>query len=146
MPRPHLQTATVTGSQPRISVTSPAFVSGGPIPRQYTCDGRDVSPPLRWSGVPITATELSLVMVDPDAPGGTFVHWAMRFPATVHALANGQVPADARVSRNGFGKTGYGGPCPPPGAPAHHYVINMTAVAGESIVATGTLTGTYGRR
>jgi Raf kinase inhibitor-like YbhB/YbcL family protein len=144
-PRPRPETVTVTPTTPKIRITSPAFASGGPIPRQYTCDGRDVSLPLRWSDVPAKATELLLTMVDPDAPGGLFIHWAMRFPATVHALATGQVPAGARVSRNGFGKTGYGGPCPPRGAPAHHYVINMTAVAGRSIVATGTLTGTYAR-
>jgi Raf kinase inhibitor-like YbhB/YbcL family protein len=136
----------VTATTPKIRVTSPAFASQAPIPRQYTCDGRDVSPPLRWSGVPASATQLSLTMVDPDAPGGIFVHWAMRFAATIRALAAGEVPAGAKVSRNGFGKLGYGGPCPPPGDPAHHYVISLTATAGRSIVGSGTLTGTYARR
>ena len=145
-PRPRPQTVTVGPGTPKIRVTSSGFASGGPIPRQYTCDGRDISPPLRLSGVPPKATELLLTMVDTNAPGGLFVHWGMQFPATVHALATGQVPADARVGRNGFGKVGYGGPCPPRGDPAHHYVISLTAVAGRSIVATGTLTGTYARR
>jgi Raf kinase inhibitor-like YbhB/YbcL family protein len=139
------RTATPTGKPQRISVTSPAFVAGGAIPRQYTCDGHDASPPLRWSGVPGNATELDLTMIDPDAPGGTFHHWAMRFPATVRELAVGEVPAGAVQGRNDFGSAGYRGPCPPPG-PAHHYVIGLVAVAGHSVVASGTLIGTYARR
>jgi Raf kinase inhibitor-like YbhB/YbcL family protein len=132
-----------------INVSSPAFAPGGTIPREYTCDGRDVSPPLRWSGVPKSASELTVVMRDPDAPGGVFVHWNVRMPATVKELATGQVPTGAVQGQNGFGRTGYGGPCPPRGDPPHHYVITVSAVgasSGGTVLATGTLTGTYARR
>jgi Raf kinase inhibitor-like YbhB/YbcL family protein len=88
-------------------------------------------------------------MRDPDAPGGVFVHWNVRMPATVRSLTTGHVPAGAVQGQNGFGRTGYGGPCPPKGDPAHHYVITISAVsamAGGTVLATGTLTGTYARR
>ena len=137
------------GTLARIRVSSPAFAPGGAIPSQFTCDGRDISPALRWSSVPKGASELTLVMRDPDAPGGAFVHWNVRMPATVRALATGQVPAGAVQGQNGFGRTGYGGPCPPKGDPAHHYVITvsaLSAMAGGTVLATGTLTGTYARR
>jgi Raf kinase inhibitor-like YbhB/YbcL family protein len=136
------------GALARINVSSPAFSPGEAIPRQYTCDGRDLSPPLRWSGVPKGASELTLVMRDPDAPGGAFVHWNVRMPATVGGLAAGQVPEGAVQGQNGFGRIGYGGPCPPKGDPPHHYVIMVSALsptAGGTVLATGTLTGTYAR-
>ena len=144
-PAPGAHPGTATRSEQQLRVTSPAFASEARIPRRYTCDGRDVSPPLRWSGVPAKATELSLVMIDPDAPGGTFHHWRIRFPASVRALAAGHVPAGAVQGRNDFGTVGYRGPCPPAG-PAHHYVITLTALAGGSVVASGRLIGTYTRR
>jgi Raf kinase inhibitor-like YbhB/YbcL family protein len=144
-PRPHPVVTTATGNGPRINVTSPAFAPGAAIPRQYTCDGRDVSPPLRWSGVPANATQISIVMLDPDAPGGVFHHWGMRFPASVRSVSAGKVPRGAVEGKNDFGTLGYRGPCPPAG-PAHHYVIVVTATSGRSAVAHGTLTGTYARR
>jgi Raf kinase inhibitor-like YbhB/YbcL family protein len=88
-------------------------------------------------------------MRDPDAPAGAFVHWTLRMPATVSELATGRVPAGTVQGQNGFGRTGYGGPCPPRGDPAHHYMITVSAIsapAGGSVLATGTLVGTYGRR
>ena len=132
-----------------INVSSPAFGNGAAIPREYTCDGRDISPPLRWSGVPAGASVLTLVIRDPQAPGGVFVHWTMRMPATVRSVGAGQVPAGAVQGQNGFGHVGYGGPCPPKGDPPHHYEITvsaLSALAGGSMVATGTLVGTYARR
>jgi Raf kinase inhibitor-like YbhB/YbcL family protein len=142
----------LTGSNPtsptpkRIHVSSPAYLPGGRIPARFTCQGEDVSPPLTWSGVPAPARELDLVMRDPDAPGGNFVHWQLSgIPPSTRALGAGQTPGGARPGRNSFGSLGYRGPCPPAGA-AHHYVITVSARSGAALVASGTLTGTYARR
>lgn len=130
----------------KLQVRSPAFDPGGAIPRIYTCDGADVSLPVRWSGVPAKATTLGLVMRDPDAPGGDFIHWRLtRIPASTTGLAAGRVPPGTRPGTNSFGSTGYRGPCPPHGDRAHHYVITVTAQRGPRALATGTLAGTYGR-
>jgi Raf kinase inhibitor-like YbhB/YbcL family protein len=130
----------------RIDVSSPAFTAGGAIPPQYTCDGADISPPLRWSGVPPVSRELDLLMIDRDAPGGNFIHWQLAgIAASIHALAAGQVPPGARVGRNDFHRVGYGGPCPPAGHP-HHYVITLTSKSGAAVTGVGTLVGTYARR
>jgi hypothetical protein len=130
----------------RITVSSPAFAPGGPIPAQFTCQGRDVSPPLRIAGVPRSARQLELVMRDPDAPSGNFIHWQLIGIAPgIRSLAVGQTPLGAQAVRNSFGSLGYRGPCPPAG-PAHHYVITVTATSGAITVGAGTLTGTYARR
>src|SRR5579864_4792275 len=105
---------------------SPAFPPGGEIPRQYTCDGSDISPPFTWSGVPAGTASLVLVIEDPDAPRGTFHHWAVfAIPPGWTGLPAGfgaaQPPAGSGQTRNDFGRLGYGGPCPPAGAGAHHY-------------------------
>lgn len=135
------------GSVQKISVRSPAFAPGAAIPRLYTCDGRDVSPPLRWSGVPDDATQLTLTMIDPDAPGGNFIHWQLSgVSPRLGGLAAGQVPAIGNEGTNSFGTTGYRGPCPPRGAAAHHYTITLTAIGSAGALASGTLTGTYARR
>src|SRR5215217_5772412 len=91
---------TVEGPPPsapeRIRLTSPAFAPGAAIPFRFTCDGEDVSPPLQWSGVPAEARSLALLLEDPDAPGGTFVHWTLfAIAPTATALREGQVPAGA---------------------------------------------------
>ncbi len=141
---------------PTLHLSSAAFRPGGPIPRQYTCDGGDTPLPLSWSGVPKGAHELVLTMRDADAPGGNFVHWAL---AGIPASAT-TVPSSGTVEgRNSFGSTGYRGPCPPPGKP-HHYVITLSALSGPSGLSAGfatsaaprsgalavaTLTGTYAR-
>lgn len=129
----------------RLPLTSPAFGPGGVIPRQYTCDGRNISPPLHWSDVPSDATQLTLTMVDRDAPGG-FIHWQLSAmsPGTTD-IGAGQTPAVATVGTNSFGTTGYRGPCPPRGAHPHHYVIKLTALADDRAVASGSLTGVYSR-
>jgi Raf kinase inhibitor-like YbhB/YbcL family protein len=141
-------------------LSSPAFHSDGPIPRQYTCDGSDLSPPLRISGVPAAAKELVLVMRDPDAPSGNFVHWALAaVPPGTTQLRAGGVPGQIIPGRNSFGSLGYKGPCPPRGDKPHHYVISLNALSGPSglkpgftadelqtaAVAIATLTGTYRR-
>jgi Raf kinase inhibitor-like YbhB/YbcL family protein len=141
-------------------LSSPAFAANGPIPRQYTCDGRDTSPPLRWSGVPAGTRELVLVMRDPDAPTGNFVHWALAgIPPSSGGLPAGGVPGQIVPGRNSFGTLGYRGPCPPAGRP-HHYVLTLSALPSASGLRAGwssdqlrvrqlaiaTLVGSYGRR
>jgi Raf kinase inhibitor-like YbhB/YbcL family protein len=113
-----------------LRLRSPAFPAGGRIPRRFTCDGPDLSPPLRIGGVPARARELALVLEDPDAPGGTFVHWVLvHLPPDTRSLATGRVPPTAVATRNSFGKSGYGGPCPPPGARPHRYVFAVYALS-----------------
>src|SRR5688572_20049721 len=112
-----------------ITLTSPAFADGEAIPERHTCSGEDVAPPLAWSGVPDGTAELALLVEDPDAPGGTFVHWVLAgLDPSSGGLAEGTVPAGAVEGRNGFRRRGYGGPCPPPGRP-HRYVFMLFAAA-----------------
>lgn len=122
-----------------ITLSSPAFAPGATIPSTYTCNGRDVSPPLRWSGVPGGTRELALELIDPDAPGGPFLHWALaRISPTVRSLAAGEsVPPGAVAGTNGFGKAGYGGPCPPAGAKPHQYVFVLLALRSPSGLSRG---------
>jgi Raf kinase inhibitor-like YbhB/YbcL family protein len=150
--------AGLTGSG--FALSSPAFAAGGSIPSQYTCDGEDVSPPLQWSGVPAGTKELVLVIRDPGAARGTFVHWALAGirPSTTGFPAGGVV-GQVVPGRNSFGKLGYGGPCPPAGDQPHHYVFTLSALANPSGLSSGfsaeqlngqalgtaTLVGTYGR-
>lgn len=104
-----------------LRITTPAFNDGNPIPRQYTCDGENAPPPLNLSGSPASARSLALILDDPDAPGGTFTHWLVwNLPAQSHGVVGTE-------GTNGFGKRGYGGPCPPPG-PAHRYVFHLYAL------------------
>ncbi len=121
-----------------ITLSSPAFSAGAKIPAAYTCNGRDVSPPLRWSGVPANTRELALELIDRDAPGGPFIHWAVAgIPPSLGSLSAGEaVPRGAVAGRNGFGKDGYGGPCPPSG-PAHRYVFALIALASPSGLSPG---------
>ncbi len=113
---------------------SPAFPPGGEIPREYTCDGSDISPPLSWSGVPAGTASLVLVVEDPDAPRGTFRHWGLYdMPPTAQGLPAGQPASGWHEARNDFGKIGYGGPCPPPGAGVHHYHFRLLALNRPSL-------------
>jgi Raf kinase inhibitor-like YbhB/YbcL family protein len=145
-----------------ITVTSPAFRDGGSIPKRFSCDGDDRSPELRWSGVPVGARELTLVVEDPDAD--RFVHWTvLSIPADADGIEEGRVPAGALETENSFGKRGWGGPCPPEGDDPHRYVFALyasddplpldrnsspddvrTALADHAI-ARGTLTGRFSR-
>lgn len=115
---------------------SAAFSPGGDIPVKHTCDGADVSPPLRWTDPPAGSRGFALVSDDPDAPRGTWVHWVLyRIPLAVRELPEA-VPAWDTVSgigrqgMNDFRKVGYGGPCPPRG-PAHRYVFRLYALDAE---------------
>jgi Raf kinase inhibitor-like YbhB/YbcL family protein len=117
-------------------LTSSAFTHEGSIPRKYTCEGDDVSPPLAWSGVPANTKSFALVVDDPDAPDPaaprrTYVHWVLYdLPATTGALPEGAVssalPPGTREGTNDWGRTGYGGPCPPIGR--HRYFHKLYAL------------------
>jgi Raf kinase inhibitor-like YbhB/YbcL family protein len=115
-------------------LTSAAFKDGATIPGKYTCDGVDVSPPLAWSGAPAGTRGFALIADDPDAPGGTWVHWVLyHLPAEVSELPENIAKVEsldlggARQGRNDFRRPGYGGPCPPPG-PAHRYFFKLYAL------------------
>ncbi|MEU7300110.1 YbhB/YbcL family Raf kinase inhibitor-like protein [Streptomyces sp. NPDC007206] len=148
----------------RLTVTSTAYADGATVPRRYTCDGADVSPPLAVTGVPARTASLALVLRDADAAHGTFAHWLVwNIGPHTTRLSAGERPQGAAEGRNGFGKTGYGGPCPPRGDRPHHYVLTVYAVdrrvplaAGATgsdllralsghTLAMGVLTGRYGR-
>jgi Raf kinase inhibitor-like YbhB/YbcL family protein len=117
----------------RMQLTSSAFSEGAAIPAKYTCDDKNVSPPLKWSGVPPGSKALALITDDPDAPAGTWVHWVLYdLPATATELgedvAKSQyVAAGAKQGLNDFRHLGYGGPCPPPGKP-HRYYFKIYAL------------------
>jgi Raf kinase inhibitor-like YbhB/YbcL family protein len=152
-----------------MEITSSAFEEGATIPKQYTGDDRDISPPLHWSGAPGNTQSFALVCDDPDAPRKEpWVHWVLfNLPADTHELPEA-VPASATLSdgakqgKNDFGKIGYGGPAPPRGKPHRYYfklyaldsMLNLKESATkqelehamkEHIVASGQLMGTYGR-
>ena len=152
------------------SVTSPAFREGAAIPGKHTCDGADVSPPLAWSAAPAGTRAFALIVDDPDAPAGTWVHWVLyNLPGTTLGLPENVTKTDqlpnlggALQGRNDFRRPGYGGPCPPPG-PAHRYFFKLYALdtplglkAGASkpdveramqghVLATAQFMGTYAR-
>jgi len=111
-----------------------AGLTGGEVPARYTCDGEDVSPPLSWEPVE-GAASYALIVYDPDAPKGIFVHWMIYgIPGSVHALPEAVPPVDVTEfgaqGLNSFGRPGYGGPCPPPGPP-HHYHFLLLALDAE---------------
>jgi Raf kinase inhibitor-like YbhB/YbcL family protein len=111
----------------RLSLSSPALRGGARIPKRYTCDGADASPPLRWSGVPGGARALALIMEDRTAKG--FVHWTvLDIAAGARGVAAGKVPEGGVETENSFGKKGYGGPCPPDDDPAHTYEFVLYAL------------------
>jgi Raf kinase inhibitor-like YbhB/YbcL family protein len=119
-----------------VNLTSSAFDNGRPIPTRHTCDGDDVSPPLQWSDVPERTQSLALVCDDPDAPGGTFTHWlAWGIEADVRGLAEGE--RASAEGENDFGRTGYGGPCPPRGHGPHRYSFRLYALSEKPELQPG---------
>ena len=168
-PQPAAQPAAAVKSTPdktEIKLVSSAFKEGQPIPRPYTCDGVNVSPPLEWSGVPQSAKTLAIICDDPDAPAGTWVHWVLyNLPADKIGMIE-NTPATEKLAGGGmqgandFKRIGYGGPCPPSGT--HRYFFKIYALDSElplqpgatkeellkamegHIVAQGQLMGTYG--
>lgn len=150
-----------------LAVTSTVFEHNQSIPTKYTCDGEDISPPLRWEGAPEHTKSFVLICDDPDAPMDTWVHWVVfNIPATVTSFAEGVDPTThgASIGQNSWGtkKQGYGGPCPPSGT--HRYFFKFYALDIEKldlgaaatkqdveqameghIIAQGELMGTYAR-
>ena len=151
-----------------IVLSSTAFKEGDKIPGKHTCDGQDISPALMWNEPPEQTESLALIVDDPDAPSGVFTHWVLfNIPKNVYQLGEGvssqeQLDNGALQGKNGFGRIGYGGPCPPQGS-THRYQFTIYALdqhlnlkAGASkkqvvdamkghILAQGQLTGTYQR-
>lgn len=115
-----------------ISLTSEAFGQGRPIPVQYTCDGADQRPALRWSDPPPAARSFALIVDDPDAPSGTFRHWGV-FDIPLKARSIGKGQRVGTEASNDFGKSGYGGPCPPKGHGPHHYHFKLFALDVASL-------------
>jgi hypothetical protein len=108
------------------------FEDGGRIPSEFTCDGRDVSPQLSWEDVPGGTKSFALSVVDPDAPGGSFIHWLVcGIPEDVDEVDQGSLPEGVKQIRNDFGKKDYGGPCPPSGT--HRYVFTLYALDTEHL-------------
>jgi Raf kinase inhibitor-like YbhB/YbcL family protein len=163
------------GALMTLRLQSSAFADGKSIPALYTCDGKDVSPPLEWKGVPAAAKSLALICEDPDAPRGTWTHWmAFNLPPDLAKLDEAVAPTETLSfpseaapdlktlqGLNDFKKHGYGGPCPPSGT--HHYVFLLYALDTrldlpanapkrrvlqamiDHILAAGRLVGTYSR-
>lgn len=150
------------------TLSSAAFAAGGEIPKLHTCEGADQSPALSWRDVPPAAKAFALIVDDPDAPVGTWVHWvlydlpgsAVQLPQAVPATET--LAGGGNQGLNDFRKVGYGGPCPPPGKP-HRYFFKLYALDGPTnlkpraskaevlraieghVVATAELIGTYKR-
>jgi hypothetical protein len=118
-----------------MKLISSAFTDGEAIPARFTCDGPDVSPPLAWTDVPDGTAALALTVVDPDARG--FVHWVLlNIPGELRELPEGKGDELGTPGRNGFGRSGWGGPCPPSGQ--HRYAFTLYALSAP-LAATATL-------
>jgi Raf kinase inhibitor-like YbhB/YbcL family protein len=146
----------------KMKITSSAFQQGGNIPSKFSCDGANTSPPLQVSDVPSGAKSLVLVVDDPDAPSGLFTHWTVwNIPPQTSTIAEGSTPKGVQGT-NDFGKSGYGGPCPPSGAHRYYFKIFAldreldlpsgakrsqldTAMKGH-VIAQGELMGRYARK
>jgi hypothetical protein len=151
-----------------LTLTSPAFADGGSIPKTYTCEGKDVSPALKWSGVPAGTKSLVLIVDDPDAPDPrapkrVWVHWVLyNLPPELTGLAEGagsRAPPTGAEGVNDWGRTGYGGPCPPIGQHRYFHKLyaldavltglskptkrDVEAAMKGHILAQATLLGTY---
>jgi len=124
------------GKTMAIQLASPAFTEGKPIPAKYTCDAEDLSPPLKWEGLPEGTRSIAIICDDPDAPMRTWVHWVIYdIPASVTELPEGVpktevLPNGAKQGVTDFKRTGYGGPCPPPGKP-HRYFFKIYALDAQ---------------
>ncbi len=151
-----------------MTLSSPAFSAGAPIPAQFTCSGADSSPALNWTGAPADTSSFALIVEDPDAPSGTFIHWVLfNLPGNKIALPADlpkadSLPGGGSQGTNSFGSVGYRGPCPPPGPPHHYHFILFaldspldanssydasalrSAMTGH-VKATAELVGTFGR-
>jgi Raf kinase inhibitor-like YbhB/YbcL family protein len=136
-------TNTTASSSPagpaKFAVTSPAFAENAPIPAEYSCKGRNVPPPLRWHNVPAGTESLALVVDDPDAPSGLYVHWVVTgIPPSTTEIGEGPLPPGTSVSLNSSGKAEYFGPCPPAGTGVHHYRFQLYALNKPLTLASTT--------
>jgi len=148
-----------------LTLSSSAFSEGATIPSRYTCDGENLPPPIQWDGKPSSAQSLVLILDDPDAPGGVFTHWIV-YDLAVANVNSGHISSGmAHEGKNDFGRSGYGGPCPPRGHGTHRYFFTLSALdiatlglrEGASrqqvdanmrghVVGTAKLTGKYERK
>ena len=126
------------------TISSPSFSSGGTIPTKFTCSGADLSPELKWNDPPAGTKSFALLVDDPDAPAGNWNHWtAWNLPANLRSLPE-HFSKDARLSdgteqgKNDFHKTGYNGPCPPPGKP-HRYYFKLFALDSSPNLKPGSM-------
>jgi hypothetical protein len=146
----------------KMKITSSAFQEGGNIPSKFTCDGGDTSPPLQIAEAPSGAKSLVLIADDPDAPSGLFTHWMVwNISPQTGTLGEGSAPKGVQGT-NDFGKSGYGGPCPPSGTHRYYFKIfaldreldlspsakrnQLDAAMKGHIVAQGELMGRYSRK
>ena len=126
----------------KLELSSSAIRANKPIPAEYTCDGADQSPPLSWNKLPYGTQTVALVVDDPDAPGGTWVHWVVynlptsirELPPGIHAVS--ELPNGGRQGTNSFKRIGYGGPCPPQGT-RHRYFFRLYALDTALDLAPG---------
>jgi Raf kinase inhibitor-like YbhB/YbcL family protein len=154
--------ASLAAGGATMKITSSAFHEGANIPSKFTCDGSDTSPPLQIADVPSGAKSLVLIVDDPDAPSGLFTHWLVwNIPPQTGSIAEGSAPQGVQGA-NDFGKSGYRGPCPPPGT--HRYSFKIFALDRElelrsgakrsqvdaamkgHVIAQGELVGRYAKR
>lgn len=121
------------------AVSSPAFADDTPIPAEYSCRGRNVPPPLRWENVPAGSDSLALVVDDPDAVGGLYIHWIVTgIPPSTTEIVDGELPEGSRVGANSGGEAAYLGPCPPAGTGVHHYRFQLYALSAPLTFAPDT--------
>ena len=127
----------------QMTLSSPSFRNNQPMPAKHSCEGEDASPALKWEGAPAGTKSFALICDDPDAPGGSWVHWVMYgIPASTTELPEKVAKTDTVAALNGvkqgvtdFGRVGYGGPCPPRGHGVHHYHFRLYALDAESNLA-----------
>jgi hypothetical protein len=130
--------AVAAKKAPKLTLTSPAFPDGAEIPDGFTCTGASASPTLQWKNVPRKTVQLALIVQDPDAPGRTFVHWVIwGLDPKAGQIIEDTVPGGAVQGVNSLGKTGYLGPCPPPGSDPHHYQFTLYALSQGPQVEAG---------
>jgi Raf kinase inhibitor-like YbhB/YbcL family protein len=157
---PTTTASTAVQATELLTLSSPAFAEGQSIPARFTCDGTDASPPLDWNGAPAAAAELAIVVRDPDAGG--FVHWVIAGLAPeLTGIAEDAVPEGAVEGQNGFGRTGWAGPCPPAGSHTYEFTLHVlseplgmqpdlpaaaaTQLVESASIETARLRGTYER-
>jgi len=110
-----------------MKISSPAFQANALIPSKYTCDGPNINPPLKFEEVPSNAASLALIVDDPDAPAGIWVHWLLwNIDAKTQNIAENSVPNSSVQGKNDFDENSFGGPCPPSGT--HHYAFKLYAL------------------